>query len=150
MQQLNLPEYPVKIKSLDEKAYIFDAWRKKYILLTPEEWVRQHFLHFLTEHKKYPFSLIAVESGLKVAARQKRTDALVYSKTGKPLLLVECKAPGVHITEKVFDQIIRYNITLQVRYLIVTNGLSHYCCELNYHDHSWRFMKEIPDFDTLT
>jgi len=149
MQKLNLPEYPVKLKSEAGKTWIFDAWRKKYIVLTPEEWVRQNFLHFLVDHKNFPESLIAVESGLKVVARSKRTDALVYAKSGKPLVLIECKAPEVEITPKVFDQIVRYNITLQVKYLMVTNGLAHFCCVLDYTDNSWNFLKEIPDYYTL-
>jgi len=149
MHKLNLPEYPYKLRTSDEKIQIFDIWRKKYIALTPEEWVRQHFLHFLTDHKNFPESLISVESGLKVATRNKRTDALVYNKQGKPILLIECKAPEVKITQDVFDQIIRYNMTLKVNYLMVTNGLTHFCCRLDFKNNSWQFLKEIPDFNTL-
>jgi hypothetical protein len=103
----------------------------------------------LIDHKNFPESLVAVESGLKVASRSKRTDAVFFNHSGKPHVLIECKAPEVEITQQVFDQIIRYNITLQVKYLMITNGLNHYCCELNYTDLSWKFLKEIPSYDTL-
>ena len=146
---LNLPAFPFRLKTVDNKTWIFDSWRKKYIILTPEEWVRQHFLRYLVDHKNFPELLISVESGIKVATRKKRTDAVVFNKTGKPFVLIECKAPEIGITQHVFDQILRYNIPLQVKYLMVTNGLSHFCCKLDYINNSWTFLEDIPDFKTL-
>lgn len=119
------------------------------MVLTPEEWVRQNFLRFLVDEKQFPASLIAVEAGLKVARRSKRTDAVVYNQSGEALVIIECKAPEVKLTQVVFDQIINYNMSLQVKYLMVTNGLSHICCQLNYHDFSVQYFKEVPDFESL-
>ena len=150
MEKLNLPAYPVKLKKAEGKTWIFDDWRKKFLVLTPEAWVRQHFIHFLVNQHGYPSSLIAVESGLKVASRLKRTDAVVFNKQGKPVLIIECKAPEIKITEQVFDQIVRYNMSLQVKFLVVTNGMQHYCCLLNYNDNSWTFLNDIPPYDVLT
>ena len=128
MQKLSLPEYKLRIEKSDDKVRIFDPIRKKLVALTPEEWVRQNFLAYMVRDKGYPASLIAVEASLQVARRQKRTDVVVYSKQHKPLLIVECKAPNVKIDEAVFQQIVRYNMALQVAYLVVTNGLQHFCC----------------------
>jgi type I site-specific restriction endonuclease len=146
MQELNLPKYSFKFKETDEKIYIFDAFRKKYVQLTPEEWVRQNFLQYLVVEKKYPLSLIAVEAGLKYNQMQKRADVLVYDKQGHPFLLVECKAPEVKISQDTFDQVARYNMIFKVSYLIVTNGMDHFCCKMDYSDNSYRFLEEIPPF----
>jgi len=150
MQKLSLPEYQFRFRSENEKDFIFDRWRKKYVSLTPEEWVRQNFIMFLVEEKTFPASRIAVEKGLKVGKRLKRTDVVIYDITGKPQLIVECKAPEVKLSPDTFDQIIRYNISLQVHYLVVTNGLSHYCCKLDYENNSYEFLKEIPIYNKLT
>lgn len=147
MQVLNLPQYQFKIKQSDFKTQIFDSVRKKYVALTPEEWVRQNFLQYMIQEKKYPASLIAVEASLKYNQRKKRTDILVYNNSGKPYLMVECKAPDVKVTEKVFDQIARYNLVFQVNYLVVTNGLEHYCCELDYEHNTFKYLQEIPLFE---
>lgn len=147
MQVLNLPQYQFKIKQSDFKTQIFDSVRKKYVALTPEEWVRQNFLQYMIQEKKYPASLIAVEAGLEYNQRKKRTDILVYNNSGKPYLMVECKAPDVKVTEKVFDQIARYNLVFQVNYLVVTNGLEHYCCELDYEHNTFKYLQEIPLFE---
>lgn len=149
MIKLNLPSYDFRIRELDSKQQIFDFIRKKFVALTPEEWVRQNFTRYLTEEKQYPLSLIAIEKGLFVAKRAKRTDIVIYNRMGKPLVIVECKAPEVKITPDVFDQIVRYNITLKVNYLIVTNGLEHFCCQLSYTDNSYEFLKEVPDYHIL-
>ena len=149
MQQLNLPAYQFRIQMVDGKQQIFDQWRKKFVALTPEEWVRQNFIRYLVEEKQFPGSLIAVEAGLKVVKRSKRTDVVIYNKLGKPHVIIECKAPEIDITQEVFDQIIRYNMTLQAKYLIVTNGLQHICCQLNYDDFSVQYLKEIPDYKTI-
>ncbi|MCB2221397.1 MAG: type I restriction enzyme HsdR N-terminal domain-containing protein [Bacteroidetes bacterium] len=150
MDKLNLPTYQFRIQTVDGKQRIFDRWRKKFVALTPEEWVRQNFIRYLVEEKRFPESLIAVETGLVVGRRSKRTDAVVYDRQGRPFVIIECKAPDVAISQKVFEQIVRYNITLQVNYLMVTNGLNHYCCHLNYEDHSYQFLEEIPLFEALT
>ena len=143
---LNLPPQPFKIVQADGALYIFDGLRKKRLLLTPEEWVRQHFVSYLIQEKKYPKSLIKLEGGLKINQAQSRTDILVFAKDGLPLILVECKACTVKIDQKVFDQAARYNILHRVKYLMVSNGLDHYCCEMDYEKHSYQFLKELPEY----
>ena len=149
MQKLNLPEYNFRFKKEENKTYIFDDFRKKFVVLTPEEWVRQNFLLYLITDLDFPKTLISVEAGLKLFKTIKRTDIVVYDKQGVPLLLVECKAPEIAINEKVFDQIVRYNMALQVNYLIVTNGLDHYCCQLDYKNNSYNFLKTIPNYTNI-
>lgn len=146
LQKLNLPEHKFRLKKEEDKSYIFDDFRKKYVVLTPEEWVRQNFLMHLVNDLGFPKSLISVEAGLKLFKTKKRTDAVVYNKQGSPLLIVECKAPEVSIDEKVFDQIVRYNMALHVNYLVVTNGLNHYCCQLDYENNTYNFLKTIPNY----
>ena len=146
MQQLNLPTYTFKFKQEGIRTQIFDSIRKKYVALTPEEWVRQNFLQYLITEKKFPASLIAVEAGLKYNQLQKRTDVLVYDKQGSPHLMVECKAPEVKITQDTFDQIARYNMAFKVKYLVVTNGLNHFCCQMNYIDNTYQYLELVPDF----
>ena len=143
---LNLPPQPFKIVQADGALYIFDGLRKKRLLLTPEEWVRQHFVSYLIQEKNYPKSLIKLEGGLKINQAQSRTDILVFSKDGLPFILVECKASTVKIDQKVFDQAARYNILHRVKYLMVSNGLDHYCCEMDYEKHSYQFLKELPEY----
>ena len=127
LPQLNLPSFPSKLKEVDGKPYIFDIIRKKFVFLSPEEWVRQHFIHLLIEQYGYPRSLFAVETGIFYNALRKRSDIMVLGANGSPFLLVECKAPGVRIKSNVFDQIARYNFTLKPDFLVVTNGLEHFC-----------------------
>jgi len=146
MQELNLPKYQFKLKEADGKIKIFDAFRKRYVVLTPEEWVRQNFLQYLITEKKYAASLIAVEAGLKYNELQKRADILVYDKQGSPFLLVECKAPEVKISQDVFDQVAGYNMSFKVTYLVVTNGMDHFCCKMDYEKNNYRFLEEIPVF----
>lgn len=145
MQQLNLPVYPFKFKQ-GVRTQIFDSIRKKYVILTPEEWVRQNILQYLIQEKNFPASLIAVEAGLKYNQLQKRTDVLVYDKQGNPHLMVECKAPEVKITQDTFDQIARYNMVFKVKYLVVTNGLNHFCCKMDYEANTYHYLELIPDF----
>ncbi len=147
MQSLNLPPYQFKLKQHGLRTHIFDAVRKKYVVLTPEEWVRQNFIQFLVQEKKFPSSLIAVEAGLKYNQLQKRMDVLIYDKQGSPLLMVECKAPEVKITQDVFDQIARYNMVFKVKYLVVTNGLHHFCCLMDYSNNSYVYLEQIPIFE---
>jgi hypothetical protein len=147
MQELNLPTYQFRLKKENELAFIFDDIRKKFVVLTPEEWVRQNFIRFLIEDKKYPASLIGVEIGLKYNQLQKRADVLIYNKQGSPFLMIECKAPGVKISQDTFHQIAVYNMSFKVSYLVVTNGLDHFCCEMDYNDNSYHFLKMVPDFE---
>ncbi|MBN2519713.1 MAG: type I restriction enzyme HsdR N-terminal domain-containing protein [Bacteroidales bacterium] len=149
MIKLNLPEYHFKIKEVEGKKYIFDQNRKKYVALTPEEWVRQNFIQYLVNEKKYPLSLIGIEYPLKVHKLDRRGDIVVFNNQGKPGLIVECKAPDVQITQNVFDQIANYNIPLKVKYLIVTNGMKHYCCEMDYENKSYCFQKSIPEYNLI-
>lgn len=147
MQELNLPKYQFKLKKDGKRTLIFDAIRKKYLVLTPEEWVRQNFLQYLIQEKKFPASLIAIEAGLKYNQLQKRTDVLVYDKQGKPFLIVECKAPEVKITQDAFDQIARYNMVLKVKYLVVTNGINHFCCLMDYTNNTFTYLEQVPFFE---
>lgn len=144
MQALNMPTYKFKIKNSENKLLIFDIVRKKYVVLEPEEWVRQHFIHYLIEEKKYPLSLIAVEKKLTINGLTKRTDILIFNTEGKPNLIVECKAPSVKITQNAFDQIARYNLKLDANLLIVTNGLEHFYCTLDKKNKAYNFLQEIP------
>jgi len=150
MQKLNLPSYSFKITTKEQKKYIFDPIRKKFVLLTPEEWVRQNFVQYLISEKKYSANLINIEMAFKLDQYDYRADAVVYDRNAKPLLLVECKAPEVKVGQKQFDQIARYNFRLKVAYLIVTNGISHYCCYIDYEKAEYFFLKEIPDYTELT
>jgi hypothetical protein len=146
MQKLNLPEYSFRIKTVEEKTFIFDPLRKKYVRLTKEEWVRQNFVKFLIDEKKFPPSLMNVEAGLKVNSNALRADMVVFDRCGNPALAAEFKAPEVKISQQTFDQIVRYNMQLKVKFLIVSNGLEHFCCQINYADNSYSFLREIPDF----
>lgn len=142
--ELNLPSYPFKIKEDSNATYIFDEIRKKYLVLTPEEWVRQHVVQYLILEKNYPKSLIKLEGGLTLNSLQKRSDILLYNNDGMKIMLVECKAPSVKITQSTFDQIARYNFIHQVNHLLVSNGLSHYCCEIDHTRQTYRFLAETP------
>ena len=148
--QLNLPEFELKTrKTAAGKAEVFDVFRKKYVALTPEEWVRQHFLHYLANQKAYPASLISVEKGLSINKMQKRFDAVVYDKNGIPLVLIEFKSPKVELDQKTFDQVSVYNLKMKVKYLIISNGLKHYCCRMDYKTNTYSFLKEIPYYNKL-
>lgn len=146
---LNLPAYAVKLKNHSQRTQIFDRIRKKFVVLTPEEWVRQHFVNFLIEHKSFPESRLAVESSLKYNELLRRPDIVYYDTHLNPQLIVECKAPEIKITQSTFDQIARYNIALNVSYLIVTNGLTHFCCKMEYENKSYSFIKEVPELSLL-
>jgi type I site-specific restriction endonuclease len=144
LQPLNLPPYPFKLTEREGRLYVFDELRKKELLLTPEEWVRQHFIQYLIGVKNYPKGLIKIEGGLKLNNRARRTDIVVFNREGNKILLVECKAPEVSITQHVFDQVARYNMVHQVPLLAVSNGLQHYFCEINLADKSYRFTEDLP------
>ena len=146
MQKLNLPEYDFRIKTEAGKHYIFDSLRKKFIVLTPEEWVRQHFIQYLTIEKKYPLSLMAVEKQIVINGQQRRFDLLIYDRNGQPLLIAEFKASQVKISQHTFDQVVRYNVALRVKYVVVSNGLQHFSCEMNNAENTYKYLKEIPVF----
>lgn len=144
MHRLNLPSFEYRIKKEEDKHFIFDEIRKKYLVLTPEEWVRQHFVHFLIHTKGYAKGLIRLEGGLTYNKLQKRTDILVFDNQGVPGLLVECKAPEVKINQKVFEQVAVYNKQVKANIIVVTNGLEHYCCEVNHETQQYNFLKDVP------
>ncbi len=149
MENLNLPTYSFKIKSNLQKNFIFDEIRKKYVKLTPEEWVRQNFIRFLVEEKHYPASLIAIEKKADVNSLLQRSDIVLYNNKAKPVMIVECKAAKVKISQDVFNQIARYNMKLKVPLLVVTNGLQHFCCKMNYENKSFNFMENIPAYPEI-
>ena len=146
MQDLNFPKFPYRIKNTENNISIFDIIRKKYVILQPEEWVRQHCLHYLIEEKKYPKSLINVEKELKFNQLKKRYDIVVFNSDGNVHLVVECKAPNININQDTFDQIARYNLVLNATYLMVTNGINHYYCQMDYNNKTYNFLKEIPSY----
>ncbi len=147
MQALNLPTYSFKIKSEGQRLIIFDEFRKKNIVLTPEEWVRQNFARFLVEERGVPAGRLVIEKSLTVNTLSKRCDILLYDKT-QALLIVECKSPKVKIDQSVFDQIIVYNMQFQVNFMIVTNGLDHYCCKIDENG-EFNFLNDIPDYNSM-
>jgi hypothetical protein len=149
LQPLNLPPYPFKIIDDNGQLSLFDEIRKKHIIITPEEWVRQHFVQYLINQKHYPKTLIKLEGGLKYNSMAKRTDIVVFNPSGEKILMVECKAPSVAIDQKVFDQIARYNMTHKVPLLAVSNGLQHYYCRINLETKEYKFIAELPDYGEL-
>lgn len=146
LQPLNLPPYPFKIIEDNGRLTLFDDIRKKHIILTPEEWVRQHFVQYLINQKGYPKALIKLEGGLKLYGNAKRTDIVVFNTSGEKMLLIECKAPSVNINQKVFDQVARYNMVHKVSLLAVSNGLSHYYCQIDLVNKSYQFIEDLPKF----
>ena len=149
MYRLNLPPYPIKITEKGEKQQIFDFLRRKYVTLTPEEWVRQHFTHYLIAHKGYPKGLMGNEVELHVGEKRLRCDTILYNKQNQPQMIIEYKAPTIQIQQKTFDQISVYNLLLHVDYLIVSNGLEHYCCKMDYDNQKYLFLQDIPDYENL-
>ncbi|HLW31154.1 MAG TPA: type I restriction enzyme HsdR N-terminal domain-containing protein [Aequorivita sp.] len=145
MQKLNFPEYSFRFKSSENKTLVFDEIRKKFVVLAPEEWVRLHVVQFLINEKNYPKSLINVEKQLKLNQTTKRYDVVVFNNDGSIYLIVECKAPTIPITQFTFDQIARYNLALQSEYLMVTNGLDHYFCQMDFENERYVFLKDIPN-----
>lgn len=147
--KLNLPNYNLKYKKTEKGILVFDILRKKYILMTPEEHVRQQFVHYLINEKKYPKGLLAVEKQLKIFKLIKRTDIILHDKKGNVNVIVECKAPKIQISQTTFDQIARYNMNFKAKILIVTNGINHYCCLPNYDNNTYNFLKDIPDYKEI-
>ncbi|GHT55663.1 hypothetical protein FACS189451_07290 [Bacteroidia bacterium] len=150
MWELNLPAAELKIKEEQGKASVFDPVRKCYVRLTPEEYVRQHFVSFLITHKNYPQSRLANETGIELGNVKKRCDTVLYDEYLQPLMIIEYKAPSVHIKQNTFDQIARYNMSLHVPWLIVSNGILHYCCRVDYEAGKYFFCKEIPEYQFLS
>ena len=146
MQKLNFPTYSFRFKNSENKRLIFDVIRKKFVVLQPEEWVRQHCAHYLIQVKKYPKSLINVEKELKLNTLKKRYDLVVFNPDGSIQLIVECKAPTKPIDQTTFDQIARYNLELNASYLMVTNGINHYYCHMDFDAKRYVFLKDIPNY----
>jgi hypothetical protein len=146
---LQLPPYPFKITDQNGQLILFDAIRKKNIVITPEEWVRQHFVQYLINQKNYPKTLIKLEGGHKLYGRAKRSDIVVYNPRGEKILLVECKAPSVTIDQKTFDQVARYNMVHKVKIVAVTNGLQHYYCRIDFDAGNYRFIEELPGYTEI-
>ena len=144
--KLNLPNVVLKTKLVEGTTQVFDVVRKKYFKLTAEEWVRQHFIHYLNSDKNYPFGLMGVEQMIKYNDLKTRADIVLYNTEGIPNMIVECKAPNMKITQDTFDQVARYNFKLKVKYLVVTNGLQHFCCEMNYKKNQISFLEGFPYF----
>ena len=146
MQALNFPKFSFRFKNSENKISIFDCIRKKFVILQPEEWVRQHCVHYLIQEKKYPQSLINVEKELKINGLKKRYDIVIFNSDGSIHLIVECKAPQITINQSTFDQIAQYNLALNATYLMVTNGLNHYYCSMDFKNECYQFLEQIPDY----
>jgi len=149
MQKLNLPDFDFTFRMHGNKKQIWDFVRKKYVSLTNEEWVRQNFVAWLIHEKNYPAGLIAIEKELTLNELKKRYDVVVYNSNHFPAMLIECKAPNIEITQKAFDQASRYNLTVKVNYLLITNGIVHYCCYIDLEKGTYSFMDQIPDYNKL-
>lgn len=149
MIPLNLPPFAIKLQGTREHPRIFDMLRRRYVALTPEEWVRQSFIHYLTEHLGYPATLLANEISLKVGQKPLRADSVLYDRNLHPRMIIEYKAPTIELTQKVFDQISVYNMLLHADYLIVSNGLRHYCCKMDYEAKKYVFLEHIPRYEEL-
>jgi len=149
MLQLNLPEYNFRIKKQDNKLLIFDSQRKRYVSLTPEEWVRQHYIRFLIESKGYPAAFLAIEKQLNMNGMKKRCDAILYDQNANPILIIELKAPNVSISQATFDQVAVYNAKLKVNFFMISNGIEHYCCKVNSETARYEYFPEIPHYNQL-
>lgn len=149
MRRLNLPQYEFRYRDSKGQNEIFDAIRRKFVVLTPEEWVRQNFIQYLISQKNVPQMMMGIEKALSLNNLTKRADIIIFGNLGQPAMIVECKAPEVKIDQKVFEQISRYNLALKVKYLIVTNGLEHYCAKIDFGSSSFTFLEEIPDYKSI-
>ena len=149
MIKLNIPPFQMKLSGTQERPKILDILRRKFVALTPEEWVRKHFIHFLIEHKGYPSALMANEVALSCGNKQLRADTVLYDRDLNARMIIEYKAPTIKITKRVFEQVTAYNFLLHVDYLIVSNGLTHYCCKMNYENNSYMLLTSIPDYKDI-
>ena len=147
--EINLPPYEIKLREHDGKRQIFDFLRRRYVALTPEEWIRQHFVHYLMAYKGYPKGLLANEVELAVGEKKLRCDTLLYNKALQPQMIVEYKSPEIELTQRVFNQITAYNFLLHVDYLVVSNGRQHYCCRMDYEHQTYTFLQDIPAYGEL-
>jgi predicted type IV restriction endonuclease len=147
MLELNLPSADIRLERRDGRLFIWDFVRRRWVTLTPEEWVRQHFSHWMTEHLGYPLARLGHEISLELNGMQRRADAVFYDREGRPLVIVEFKAPHIAISQKTFDQISRYNMVMQVPYLIISNGLQHFC--LHVREDGMEFLREIPRYGEI-
>ncbi|HIP49147.1 MAG TPA: type I restriction enzyme HsdR N-terminal domain-containing protein [Lutibacter sp.] len=146
MLALNFPTYNFKIKSIENKSYIWDEIRKKHIFITSEEWVRQHAIQFLIQEKKYPAMWMSIEKQFTINGQHKRADIVVYDKSLHPYIIVECKRPEIKITQETFDQIARYNLSLDAKYLMLTNGLQHFYCQMDFEQETYMFLESLPNY----
>ena len=149
IERLNLPEFDLKLAEQGGKNVVWDPIRENWVAFTPEEYVRQGFVAFLSNSKGYPISHIANEQSIVLNGMSRRCDSVVYDKSGKPVMIVEYKASSVTISQRVFNQIARYNLVLKVDYLVVSNGLHHYCVKMNYQDGTFCFLQDIPRYQDL-
>jgi len=149
MQPLNFPLLNIQLRQKEGVQQVWDAVRKKWFVLTPEEWVRQHLIHYLNTEKGFSLNLMAVEKNVKVNGMNRRYDLVVHDNSGKPLLLAECKAPDIKLAQSTFEQAARYNMTMRVPYLLITNGLEHYCCKIDFEKNNYSFLQEIPSKEDL-
>lgn len=149
LEPLAFPQYPLQIEAGEDKTVVFDPIRKKWVLLLPEEWVRQHVIQYLMRDRGYPDGLIAIEKGFAYQGMPQRADVIAYDRKGSPALLVECKAPHIAVDQSVFDQVARYNQVIRARYLYVTNGLQHYCSEIDWRAQKYHFRDAVPLFEDL-
>ena len=147
--EINLPPYNIKLREQDGKRQIFDFLRRRYVALTPEEWVRQHFVNYLLNHKGYPKGLLTNEVELRVGDKKLRCDTLLYNRDTTPQMIIEYKAPQIEITQQVFDQIAVYHHLLHVDYLVISNGMQHYCCRMDYEKREYSFLRNIPNYSEL-
>ena len=149
MYSLNLPSYDTKIRKRGSIVEIYDTLRHKYVTLTPEEWVRQHFVNWLVSDKNYPSTLMANETSIKLNSMSRRCDTVVYNQHLEPLMIIEYKESNIPISQKVFDQIVRYNTVLKVKYIVVSNGINHFCCKMDYDRQSYDFLTDLPEYVDL-
>jgi hypothetical protein len=149
LKELNLPQYSFKISGKEGAEMILDPIRRRYVKLTPEEWVRQNFVQYLITEGKYPAGLLGIEVFFRLNKLKRRIDILVHNRNGQPVLIVECKAPDVKIDEAVFEQIATYNFKLKLPYLVVTNGLHHYACKFDHENMKFEYLLVIPLYDDI-
>ena len=146
MVKLNLPSFNFELKHVQERVLIFDFLRKSYVVLTPEEWVRQHFIHYMVNHLNYPKALIKIEGGLKFNTLKKRSDILLFNREGNPWMLIECKAPDLKLSNRTVRQASIYNHSLKAKYLVVTNGMTHICCEIDWINLKTVVINAMPEY----
>jgi type I site-specific restriction endonuclease len=149
LKTLQLPSYPFKTRKKAEGFDIWDDLRRKYVKLTPEEWVRQHMVQYLIQYQGFPKGLISVEHSIRYMQQDRRSDIVCYNTMGEPLMLIECKAPEVNINQKVFEQSALYNSILKAPYLVVSNGICHYCCQINHETRKYVFLENIPAYESI-